>query len=426
MCAHLPQDQTKTLLQSEHDFDALPEALLSLGLNRQNIRDPYSYSQAPQDDVSNEVVVALSQFMTKYNKSSNFVRIWLMRLSLACKEMSDVRLRTLVPNALKIHKQLSKNSKRNELEHFLKRPFCRTTDERQTQCQEVRLEKCHHCHEKDAIIEGQEMLIKTKDDDICRLRTENACLVSVKQELDSTIVLKNEVILEIQNDKKDIANELHDMKLLAAEVPLLKRKMKEMQRNIEEVSNTKLYYKRNAELKDKLQALEVTAKKLEEDLKLQQTSNTELKKKIKSEQDMKHRYRKKLDVLSEENTLYLSEINREKVEDDITLTQREDKCTMYSDNIRELYMALQGEANVAASQASKVVMLVAKHLFQKDLPLNKLPCPRTCLNFMEEANHIAKQHIVSQITGSKHFTYASDIRWHKSSKTAFHGTSYCS
>lgn len=81
---------------------------------------------------------------------------------------------------------------------------------------------------------------------------------------------------------------------------------------------------------------------------------------------------------------------------------------MYADNIRQLYMALQGEANVAASQATKDVMLVAKHLFQKDLKASELPCPRSCLNFMEEANHIAKQQVVSQIQDCKHFTNATD------------------
>ena len=63
---------------------------------------------------------------------------------------------------------------------------------------------------------------------------------------------------------------------------------------------------------------------------------------------------------------------------------------------------------MAASQASKMVRLVAKYLFNKDLPLRDLPCPRTCLNFMNEANHIAKQHVVSKIRKSAHFTYATD------------------
>ena len=61
---------------------------------------------------------------------------------------------------------------------------------------------------------------------------------------------------------------------------------------------------------------------------------------------------------------------------------------MHSDNVRQLYTALQVEANVAAFQTWKVDKLVAKYLFKKD--------------------HIAKQHIVSQIRDSNHFIYGTD------------------
>ena len=46
--------------------------------------------------------------------------------------------------------------------------------------------------------------------------------------------------------------------------------------------------------------------------------------------------------------------------------------------------------------------------FKKDLSLDKMSCPRIYLNFMTQTNHIAKQHIVSQIKGSNHFTYGTD------------------
>ena len=56
-------------------------------------------------------------------------------------------------------------------------------------------------------------------------------------------------------------------------------------------------------------------------------------------------------------------------------------------------------------QIVSFVKLVAKHLFDKELDLKELPCPRTCLNFMAEAHHIAKQHMVNEIKNAKHFTY---------------------
>ena len=69
---------------------------------------------------------------------------------------------------------------------------------------------------------------------------------------------------------------------------------------------------------------------------------------------MKNKYKKKSELLAEEKERGLSALNSVKSEEDIVLTQKEEKCIMYSDNVRQLYMALQGEANVAASQASKV------------------------------------------------------------------------
>ena len=411
-CFNLPQDEVKTFLQTTHDFDTLPDVLVSLGLNRLNIHDPDSYSQPPQDDVSNEVVITLSQVLSKDNRSPTFVRKWLVLLSESCKGQSDSRLRTAVANAVKKQKRLSKDGKKNELDLFLKSPFLIKQD--QSQSADVGSanipvsQTCHQCLEKDALFNQHKILLSGKENAIDILKNENAQLISSNQKLGADLSIKTMVVAEIQNDKRELSNELQNIKTVAAEIPVLKKKIKEMQLKLNEVTDTKLYYKRNTDLKDRNEVLEVKVKTLEENLKLEQTCNIELKKKIKSEQDMKNKYKKKSDLLTEEKERCLSALNSVKSEEDIVLTQKEEKCVMYSDNVRQLYMALQGEANVAASQASKVVQLVSKHLFKKDLSLDELPCPRTCLNFMTEANHIAKQHIVSEIRDNNHFTYGTD------------------
>ena len=130
--------------------------------------------------------------------------------------------------------------------------------------------------------------------------------------------------------------------------------------------------------------------------------------KIKSEQDMKNKYKKLSSSLEEEKSSLLYALHSEAIDNDVILTQRVGKCTMFSDKVRQLFMTLQGETNLAAAHVSKVVMLVSKFLFNKDIPLSELPCPRTCLNFMQEAHHIAKQQVVEEISQSEHFTYCTD------------------
>ncbi|GFN96481.1 hypothetical protein PoB_002298700 [Plakobranchus ocellatus] len=85
-----------------------------------------------------------------------------------------------------------------------------------------------------------------------------------------------------------------------------------------------------------------------------------------------------------------------------------EKFNAYTNNIRELYMSLKGETSIVPAQTSKAVHLVAKHIFDKAIPLQALPCRKTSLNFMDEAHHIAKQQIVATIKRADHYTFASD------------------
>ena len=63
---------------------------------------------------------------------------------------------------------------------------------------------------------------------------------------------------------------------------------------------------------------------------------------------------------------------------------------VFSDSVRLTFMALQGEANVAASNCSKVVNLISKYLYQKEIPLEKLPCIQTVLNMSAEGQYLSK------------------------------------
>ena len=90
------------------------------------------------------------------------------------------------------------------------------------------------------------------------------------------------------------------------------------------------------------------------------------------------------------------------------ITPRNDGSShRHSDNVRQTYNALQGEAHVVATNCSKVVEIESKHLFQTEFQ-ESLPNASTSLNFSNEAHIIAKQQVASEILSNHHFTFACD------------------
>ena len=81
---------------------------------------------------------------------------------------------------------------------------------------------------------------------------------------------------------------------------------------------------------------------------------------------------------------------------------------VFSDSVHITFMALQGEAGVSASNCSKVVNLVSKHLYQKEIPLQKLPSIQTALNMSAEGQYLSKHQTVEHILECPHFTLGTD------------------
>ena len=174
-----------------------------------------------------------------------------------------------------------------------------------------------------------------------------------------------------------------------------------MQAKLDELSNAKLDYKRNFELNAANDDLKGKLRNMEAELEQEQARANELKNKVNSEQDFKSKYKEKNQMCYRKKIHCYKLGERLRSDNDTEYRQMHS----YSDNLRQLFMILQGKENVSATQVSKFIKLVAKYLFKKNIPLTELPCPRTCLNFMEEANHIAMLHIASEIKPSHHFTY---------------------
>ena len=71
-------------------------------------------------------------------------------------------------------------------------------------------------------------------------------------------------------------------------------------------------------------------------------------------------------------------------------------------------MELQGRGNVAASNCSKVVNIVSRFLYGKEIPITDLPCHQKALNMCSESLFLSKTHIVDEIKNNEQFTYETD------------------
>ena len=132
----------------------------------------------------------------------------------------------------------------------------------------------------------------------------------------------------------------------------------------------------------------------------------ELRSKVRTQQTLKQRFKTKLQHEKSTTALLLDTINAD--EEIKRLKLKEEKFNQYSDSVRLTDMCLQGQANVAASNCSKVIQIVAKYMFDTDLASSELPSDSTALNFADEAHHEAKHQIVESISNSNYFTLATD------------------
>ncbi|KAL8572085.1 hypothetical protein ACOMHN_031042 [Nucella lapillus] len=80
----------------------------------------------------------------------------------------------------------------------------------------------------------------------------------------------------------------------------------------------------------------------------------------------------------------------------------------YSDSVRKTVMALQADANVAASQCGKVISIVGQHLFNVDLKEEDLPKLQTCINIADEGHFLAKFQATETILAADNVTLHTD------------------
>ena len=262
--------------------------------------------------------------------------------------------------------------------------------------------KCPECINLKKVLSDNELAIKD-------LKKETEKLLSMNKDLMEDLQLKEQLIVDLNLDRQKKETLVKEIKELRIN---LKQYQKDKDMALEELSEfkkTKLYKQNQSVKKDMLEILEkhdLLLKQIEGEKKENEALSeevNELKKKVKSEQSIKSKYKKKF---AEERTINKHLNTVVESEDNLTLSD-DDSSNRYSNNVRQTYYALQGEANVAATNCSKVVEIVGKHMFNIEFQEN-LPSASTSLNFNREAHIVAKQQVASEILTSDHFTFACD------------------
>ncbi|GFO35966.1 hypothetical protein PoB_006247100 [Plakobranchus ocellatus] len=345
-CKQMSQDVACQYLQAKHDFHALVGSLAELGLNRQHLLEGYNLpEQLPVEMVNNHVVVSLEQFRAKEKQPAAFVVKWLKTLSKSCASLTDKQVKYKSSLVITKAKTLSKNEKDMEaLELFLKCDFPQDSVHQQTddQCQ-LKCSECAILKQTIKKLERDYKLLETKvadlslqnniKDEICvdvkRLYQENSCLeASIKQ-------LKNK-LKDVYEYKKSMSQELERLKS----------------------SNM---YRKNQEYKKSLEKFEDQKNHVMNELKQEQVKHSQfettistLKSKVKEEQNLKSYYKASFRK-EKEKTCELNKMLTFDFENTIeNIKIREDGSShRYSDDVRKTFYALQGEANVPATNCSK-------------------------------------------------------------------------
>ena len=308
-------------------------------------------------------------------------------------------MRNKVAVTLKKVKELRNKKKLGEMEIFLKEAIITTDGQGQDRASgsdgtSIPNEKCKLC--KTLELENQTLKKKLdRERETNKTMTEQVAILKEDRDKLSSLAESSKEVIALRRRVKELQCQME----------------KEMINNLNELDKlqkTKLY-KNNQSVKKSLTEVSEQNNQLlkqaegdKEEKKVLSKEVNSLKRKIKSEQSLKSKYKKKF---AEQRTIN-SDLNKMLESDNLTL-RNDGSSHRYSDNVRRTYYALQGEANVAATNCSKVVEIVSKHLFQTEFQ-ESLPSASTSLNFSNEAHIIAKQQVASEILSNHHFTFACD------------------
>lgn len=149
-------DQPQEFLRQQFEYDVLAPALTHVGICFNHIQCQQLYDRAPQEEITNEVVVELGHLMARYHKPKTFIVNWMRKLHTPCGELGDSQIKTKCLNVLKKNVLLTKNKSGNNLENFLESKFL-SPDSDYVKNPGV---NCQSCVDKDNLIKSKNQIIK--------------------------------------------------------------------------------------------------------------------------------------------------------------------------------------------------------------------------------------------------------------------------
>ncbi|GFO21206.1 hypothetical protein PoB_004771100 [Plakobranchus ocellatus] len=238
--------------------------------------------------------------------------------------MSESLLTSNVLATMKKYKLLSKMKNGNDLDDFLKMKFPVERDNRfaiaesstGTNSANATLEivsKSQSCGQS----ENFKSKIQQEEGEINRLVKEVTALGAKENILREQLDEKTTILKELQKEKQDLEVQASEDKSLISflkkEVRKLGSENERLQEEITHITNTKLYYERNIELKKEIHKLKLEIsetsrrnEKLKQELQVEKEESEKLRHKIKKEQQMKSKLKKERDSAKEkvERCLY--------------------------------------------------------------------------------------------------------------------------
>ncbi|GFO35080.1 hypothetical protein PoB_006158500 [Plakobranchus ocellatus] len=387
-------------LSTSVDFDELSQSLSCIGLTRAVLLGNPSTFEAPTDlIITYGLVSELETFRSRERLPNTFLPMWIKQLSHATLTAAQMRHKLTV--VVKKIKEMKLKKTKTDVEELFRQSIFDTNIDSQltdTKNKDTEYDSCRLCKSEMKVI--KEELKKSKENE------------QKLQDIIKNQSIKLHVLEEEQmklNTFKDISNIEKDMDKKVKE---LKKANDQLRSELSNVKTSTLY-KKNFHLKKQNKTLhekycelqEVNSNLLEEIKNLNKEINV-LKAKVKVERTTKLRLQKRLQN-EKSTTAALCEVIKDD-DDDKEIKLKEERFNQFSDNVRLTYMTLQGEANVAASNCTKVVQIVAKNMFNTNLTYSELPSCSAALNFADEAHHLAKYQVVESVRKCNHFTLATD------------------
>ena len=397
-------------------LDDIDDCLKVLGLSKQILlfSKPDAFSKPHNCQITHEVVVSLHHFTKRERLSPTFSLSWLCALTNF--QLSESQMRHRSQQIMKTVNKIRGGKDKLKLNAYMKEPMVIQKQGHVHQSPDPHLleikslnKTVEKCEEKyinasmqiQHLMEEREILVAEKKE----MQTEKSLEVEeLKSQLKHNLPPKTSRGIQVSDKMEEKVARL-EAKLRGKNVEIASLR-KNNNSKVESLLALEQQVSTGQSLsfqdKDEIAHLRKERERLLTLVKTLESSLLSLKKKVKSEQTMKSGYKKELDDVKMTAEILLGS------EEDKKPVLKANTKNAFSDDVRLTFMALQGEANVSASNCSKVVNIVSKFLYNQEIPMEQLPSIQTALNMSVEGQYLSKYQTVERILSCQHFTLGTD------------------